>query len=336
MRAVVLDRFGPPGEALSLRELPDPVPGPGEALVRLRAAALNHRDSWIRQNLYARIKLPAVLGSDGAGEVVALGAGADARLAGARVVIAPCHGWGQDPKAQGRDFLILGMPEQGTLAELIAQPAQRLVPMPEHLTFAEAAALPVAGITAYRALVTRGQVQPGEHVLVTGIGGGVATLALIFARALGAKVSVTSGSEEKIEKARALGAVGGVSYRLPDWPKKLAELVGSPPDLVIDGTGGPGANALLNAAAPGGRIVFYGATAGLPPDLDLRRIFFKQLDVRGATMGTDEEFRAMIDLVARKQLRPVIDRVFPLAETASAMKRLDDGAQMGKVVLDCG
>ncbi len=331
MRAAVLEKSK---EDLVVRELPDPEPAEGQALVRLHAAALNHRDSFIREGLYARIKLPAVLGSDGAGEVIKVGAGVHPELVGQRVLVVPCHGWGKDPRAQGKDFLILGMPEQGTLAEKIVQPADRLVGMPAHLSWAEGAALPLAGLTAYRALVSRGGLVKGEHVLITGIGGGVASIAQLFAQALGAQVSVTSGSEEKLARARQNGAVAAVSYKDPDWGKRLVEAVGRPPSLIIDSTGGAQTNTLVNIAAAGGRIVFYGATVGLPDQLDLRRIFFKQLDLRGTTMGTDDDFRAMIDLVARERLKPPVDKVFPLAHAAEAMKRMDQGAQMGKIVID--
>jgi NADPH:quinone reductase-like Zn-dependent oxidoreductase len=333
MRAVVLEKFGPPEEALQLREVPDPAPGPGQAQVRLRAAALNHRDTFIRQKLYARIQLPAILGSDGAGEVVAVGEGVDPGLRGKRVLVIPCTGWGADERAQGKDFVILGMPEQGTLAELISRPADRFVEMPAHLDSAQGAALPLAGLTAYRALTARGGLQPGEHVLVTGIGGGVATMALLLAKALGAQVSATSGSEEKLARARALGAISAVSYKDPDWPKRLVAEAGRAPSLIIDGTGGPQVNQLIAAAASGARLVFYGATAGKPDALDMPRIFFKQLDLRGTTMGSDADFRALVELVARAKIEPLVDRVFPLAQAAQAMQRMDEAQQMGKIVL---
>lgn len=334
MRAVVLHRQGPP-EELKLEELPDPAPQPGEALVRLHAAALNHRDAWIRQGLYSRIRLPAVLGSDGAGVVEAVGEGVDAAWIGRRVVIDPNIDWGPDPRAQGPNYRILGMPDQGTLAERIAQPVARLHELPAHLSFIEGAALPLAGVTAFRALVTRGEPRPGDHVLVTGIGGGVATFALLFARALGCQVSVTSGSDEKLARALALGATWGANYRAPDWAKGLVKQAGRPPDVIVDGAGGAGFNQLIAIAGPGARVVTYGATLGLPAEVDLRRIFFRQLDVRGSTMGTPADFAAMLALVARHQLRPVVDGVWPLAEAAEANRRLEQGGQLGKIVLDC-
>ena len=328
MRAVLCEKQGPP-EVLKIVELPDPVPGSGEVVLRLHAAGLNHRDVWIRQGLYARIQLPCVLGSDGAGVVES------GPMAGKRAVLIPCEKWGPDPRVQSKDFLILGMPRQGTMAEKIAVPASMVVLLPDSISFQEAAALPVAGITAYRALVTHGRLQPGEHVLVTGIGGGVATLALLFAKAMGAQVSVTSGSDEKLARARALGAAAAANYKAKGWEKDLVAQAGGPPSLIIDGAGGDGLNALIGAAAPAARIVLYGATRRSPSQLDMPKIFFKQLDIRGTTMGTDDEFRAMLALVERHRIKPVIDRVFPLSEAVEANRLLENSEQMGKIILDC-
>ncbi len=334
MRAVRCERQGPP-EEMKLVDLPDPVAGPGEAVVRLHFCGLNHRDVWIRQGLYARIQLPCVLGSDGAGVVESVGPGVDPVLKGKRAVIIPCEKWGTDPAVQGKDFLILGMPRQGTMAEKIAIPASMVVELPGSVGFEEAAALPVAGITAYRALVTRGGLKRGEHVLVSGIGGGVATLAMLFAQALGAKVSVTSGSGEKLAKAREMGAIAAVSYKDKGWEKDLVAQAGSPPSLVIDGAGGDGLNNLIAAVAPAGRIVLYGATRLSPGKLDMAKIFFKQIDLRGTTMGTDDEFRSMVALVAEHRIKPVIDRVFPLSQAVEANRLLEQSGQMGKILLDC-
>jgi zinc-binding alcohol dehydrogenase/oxidoreductase len=302
----------------------------------LHAAGLNHREVWIRKGLYARIQLPCVLGSDGAGVVKSAGPGTDAAWVGKRVVLIPCEGWGADPRAQDlKNFLILGMPRQGTMAEQIAVPSSMLCEIPEHLSFAEAAALPCAGLTAYRAVATRGEVRAGEHVLITGIGGGVATLALIFAKALGAAVSVTSSSEEKLAKARSLGAIAAVNYGRKGWEKELVAEAGRPPSVIIDGAVGEDFNSLIGLAAPGARIVVYGATKMRPKDLDIQRIFFKQLDIRGTTMGTDDEFRDMLKLIDREKLRPVVDCILPLSQAQEADRLIAEGKQMGKVVLDC-
>jgi NADPH:quinone reductase-like Zn-dependent oxidoreductase len=334
MRAVRCERQGPP-EEMKLVELPDPVPESGEAVVRLHFAGLNHRDVWIRQGLYARIRLPCVLGSDGAGVVESVGPGADPKLVGKRAVLIPCEKWGPDPAVQSKDFLILGMPRQGTMAEKIAVPASMIVELPERVSFEDAAALPVAGLTAYRALTTRGGLKPGEHVLVTGIGGGVATLALLFAKAMGAQVSVTSGSEEKLAKARELGAIAAANYNTKGWEKDLVAQAGRPPSLIVDSAGGDGLNDLIGAAAPAARLVLYGATRMSPGRLDMAKIFFKQIDIRGTTMGTDDEFRAMMKLVAEHRIRPVIEKVFPLSQAVEANRLLEKSGQMGKILLDC-
>ena len=331
MRAVMCERQGPP-EEMKVIDLPDPVAGPGEAVVRLHACGLNHRDVWIRQGLYARIRLPCVLGSDGAGVVES---SSDAAWVGKRVVLHPCEKWGPDPAVQGKEFLMLGMPRQGTMAQKIALPVSMLTELPAGMSFNDGAALATAGLTAYRALVTRGGLKGGEHVLVTGIGGGVATQAMLFAQALGAKVSVTSGSEEKLAKARALGAIAAVSYKTDGWEKELVKQAGGPPTLIIDGAGGDGINLLIAAAAPAARIVFYGATRRSPGSLDMAKIFFKQIDLKGTTMGTDDELRAMIDLAGRTKLKPVIDKVFPLEQAVEANRLLEASEQMGKILLDC-
>jgi len=331
MRAIVLRELGGPGR-LALEEVADPKPGPGEAVVRLRAAALNHRDAFIRQGLYAGIKLPVILGSDGAGEVEAVGEGVDASWIGVPVVINPSLDWGTDDRAPGPSFRILGLPDDGTYAERIRVPAANLHRKPAALGWEAAAAIPLAGLTAYRAVVSRARVQPGETVVVTGIGGGVATFAALFALRLGARVFVTSGSDAKIARARDLGASGGVNYRLQDWGKALVSLTGGGADVCVDSAGRDSLPALLEAARPGGRIVTFGATTGSPTTLEVRRIFWKQISILGTTMGAPEEFRRMLECV-EGGLQPVVDRVFPLADAAAAHARMDQADQFGKLVL---
>lgn len=332
MKAIVLHEPGGP-RALRLEIVPDPAPGPGEVVVRLKAAALNHRDLYITKGQYAGLRFPIILGADGTGEVAQGGQGAGVEP-GDTVIIYPALDWGDDPRAQGPRFRILGLPDNGTFAEFVKVPAANVFPCPAHLSVEEAAALPLAGLTAYRALVTRGQVQRGETVVVLGIGGGVATCALLMAKHFGARVLVTSGSDGKLDRARALGAVGGFNYATADWVKGVREATGGQgADLIVDGTGGTTFEKALDAARPGGRVVSYGATTGGVPDLTLRRIFWKQLNVLGSTMGTPEDFRGMLDVVRSGQLRPVVDRVFPLEEAARALERMEQAAQFGKIVL---
>src|SRR5215813_13596745 len=231
MKAIVLRELGGP-ENLRLEEVADPQPSPNDVVIKLKAAAINHRDLFIRLGKYAGIKLPIILGSDGAGEVVAVGAEVDQSLIGQPVIINPSLDWGDDERAQGPAFRILGLPDDGTYAQLVKIPATNVHPKPAALSFEEAAAIPLAGLTAYRAVVTRAQVKAGETVVVTGIGGGVATFALQFCKHLGARVLVTSGSDEKIERAKKLGADGGVNYKTDGWAKQLIALNnGNGPDV---------------------------------------------------------------------------------------------------------
>ena len=331
MRAVVLRALGEP-DVLQLGETPDPRPKPGEALVRLRAAALNRRDVFIRKGQYAGIALPVILGSDGAGEVVETGAGIDTTWQGREVLIDPSSDWGDDERAQGASFQILGLPRDGTYAELIAVPVEQLHEKPGHLSFQQAAALPLASLTAYRALVSRAHVGAGETVVVTGIGGGVATCALLMGTRLGAKVYVTSGSDAKLDAARTHGAAGGVNHSDPAWPKALIAQIGGRPDVVIDGAGGDTFNKALDVLAPGGRLVSYGATLGAVQTVEVRRIFWKQLSVLGTTMGTRRDFRAMLQFYA-DGLRPIVDQAMPLDRAADAHRRMEAGQQFGKIVL---
>jgi NADPH:quinone reductase-like Zn-dependent oxidoreductase len=332
MQAVVLRDLGPP-ENLRLETVPDPKPGPGEVVVRLRAAALNHRDVWIRKGLYAGIKLPVILGSDGAGEVAAVGVGAAPALVGKEVVINPGIDWGEDERVQSSYFRILGLPDDGTYAQAVKVPATHVHAKPEAWSWEESAAVALAGLTAYRALVTRAQVKSGEHVLITGIGGGVSTAAMQIALALGAKVVVTSGSDGKIERAKLLGAHGGVNYKSSDWAKELTAMTNGGPDVVIDSVGGPTFVKAIELVRPGGRIVTYGATTGAAPEVEVRRIFWKQISIMGSTMGTPREFAAMLALYESKSIRPIVDRVYPLADAAAAQCRMEEAGQFGKIVL---
>jgi NADPH:quinone reductase-like Zn-dependent oxidoreductase len=333
MKAVVLRELGGP-EKLQLEVLPDPTPGPQEVLIRLNAAALNHRDVWIRTGRYAGIKLPIILGSDGAGTIIAVGSEVDPALQGRHVVIYPAMNWGSDDRAPGPGFKILGLPDNGTYAELIAVPAAHAFAKPESLSFEEAAALPLALLTAYRALMTRARLQGGETCLVTGIGGGVSSFMLQLALAIGVRVLVTSGSDAKLEQARQMGAAGGANHRAADWGSKILELCdGRGLQVVIDSAGGETFAKALELVSPGGRVVTYGATTGPVGQLEVRRIFWKQLNVLGSTMGTAKEFEAALKFYEAHRLRPAIDRVFPLSEASAAHQRMEEGGRFGKIVL---
>src|SRR5918993_1182576 len=333
MKAIRLHEIDGP-ESLVYEDVPEPESGPGEIVVRLHNAALNRRDVFVTRGQYPGAKpdaLPVTLGSDGAGEVAARGDGVDGPSEGTEVVINPALHWGENPSVPGKEYRILGLPDDGTFAQFVSVPADHVFPKPSHLSQEEAAAIPLAGLTAYRALVTRGEVREGETVVVPGIGSGVATFVVQMAAALGARVFVTSGSDEKIEWAKELGAEGGVNYNSEDWSKELKSMVGGV-DLSVDHVGGEAFDALVSLAKPGSRIVTFGATAGPKVSVVMPRIFLKHLTVLGTAMGTNEEFGAMLDLWAEHGLRPPINETFPLEETTAAMGYMEEGAGIGKIV----
>src|SRR5215210_4549751 len=335
MKAIRLHELEGPDEIV-YEDVPEPEPGPGETVVRLRAAALNRRDLFATQGQYPGVTpdiLPRIPGSDGSGEVVARGDGAEGPDEGTEVVINPALHWGDDPRVPGKEYRILGIPDDGTFAQFIKVPADHVFPKPSHLSHEEAAAIPLGALTGYRALVTRGQLKEGETVFVPGVGGGVATFVVQIASALGARVFVTSGSDEKIERAKELGAEGGVNYNSEDWSKELKSMTGGV-DLSVDSVGGDAFDALVSLAAPGGRIVTFGATTGPKVTVVMPRVFLKHLTVLGTAMGTPEEFGAMLDLFADHGLRPAINETFPLEETTAAMEYMEKGEGIGKIVLD--
>lgn len=330
MRAVRLTAVN----QLEIAEVPAPAPKPGEALVRLKAAALNHRDVWIKSGQYAGLKFPCIPGSDGAGVVTAVGEGVSAEWIGREVIINACFDWGTDERAQRADFSILGLPRDGTFAEAIAVPVVQLAAKPAHLSWAEAAAVPLTGLTAWRALIGRAQLVPEDRVLITGIGGGAAVWALVFAVAHGAETWVTSSSDEKIARAVKLGARGGVLYSESGWPEKLTQAAGGRFNVVIDSAGGPGFESLIDLTASGGRIAFFGATRGNPPSLPMRKVFWRQISLLGTTMGSPTDWGSMTQYISMRQLRPVISDVFPFGRAAEAFALMERGGQFGKIVLE--
>ena len=329
MQAAVLTEIKKP---LAVQAEPNPLAALGEAVVQLKAAALNHRDLWIQLGQYAGIKTPIILGSDGAGTVLAVGSPKDTAWVGREVIINPALDWGVNPRAQGSQFRILGLPDAGTFAEQCVVPVANLALKPSHLSWEQAAALPLTGLTAWRALFTRAQLQPGERVLITGIGGGAALSALQLAVAAGAQVWVTSSSPEKIARAITLGALGGVNYREINWAEALQQPAGRF-DVIVDSAGGEGLAQLIDLTTPGGRIVFFGATRGNPTSLDLRKCFFRQINMLGTTMGSPEDFANLMTFVAAHKITPIVDKVFPLAEADAALRRMAAGEQCGKIVL---
>lgn len=322
MKAMRIHEDGGP-EVLRLDEVEDPVAGPGEVLIRLKAASLNHLDIWLRQGLPS-VPKPRILGADGAGVVEALGEGADGFELGQRVVLNPGLRNGAEIVGEHRD---------GTHAELIAIPRENVHPIPEELSFEEAAAFPLVYETAYRMLVTRAGLREGEWVLVWGIGSGVGSAAFLIAKALGAKVVVTSSDDGKLERARELGADETVNHESGDVVSVVKEATEGGPHVVVEHVGEATWKTSLQVARTGGRIAVCGATSGPNPPANLHRIFWKQLSILGSTMGTAEDFAGVYELVASGRVKPLVDRVFPLEEAADAHRHLESGKQFGKVVL---
>lgn len=330
MRALRLHEIGGP-QNLRVDDLPLPAVGDGEVLVRVRAAALNRRDVFITQGLYPKIRLPVTLGSDGAGEIARLGSVVSGLREGDEVVIDPMLAWGEDARVwDPATATILGMPRDGTFAQYVVVPVDNVHPKPSTLSMEDAAAIPLAGLTAYRALFTRGAVQPGETVLITGVGGGVQTFVLLLAKWAGAHAIVTSGSDEKLERARALGADLAINYAAnPDWPKLLRST--GPIDLIVDSSGGDTLRNALDVVRPGGRVVVYGGTRG-EATIKLFPLFWKHVSILGTSMGSPQDFSAMLRLFD-DGLKPAIDRVFALDEGVAAFERLATARQFGKIIL---
>ena len=326
--AWVLDASKPSG--VRYTELPWCEPADEEVCIALQAAALNHRDLWCIQGKYPNLREGCVLGSDGAGKVMACGKGVADSWIGRSVIINPNKHWGPNKEAQGDDYEILGMPSNGTLASHICLPVDRIHAQPQHMSATQAAALPLAMLTAWRALVERGRLKAKEKLLITGIGGGVALMALQLAVAYGAEVYVTSSSRDKISKALDMGAKGGACYGEDNWIKQLSL---SGVDMVLDSGGGQALNDYLSLLVPAGRLVIYGATAGVPQGLGLQKLFWKQVSVLGSTMGDDAAFADALDFVEKHRIAPVVDAVYGLDELEQALARMKEGAQMGKIVL---
>jgi NADPH:quinone reductase-like Zn-dependent oxidoreductase len=323
VKAIRIHEDGGP-EVLRYEDAPDPEAGPGEVLVRLRAASLNHLDIWMRKGLPS-VPKPRILGADGAGVVEALGEGTSGFEPGQEVVLNP----GLEDGAH-----IIGEHCDGTHAELIAVPADYVHPKPAHLSFEEAAAFPLVYETAYRMLVSRAGLREGEWVLAWGVGSGVGSAALVLAKALGARVVATSSSDEKLAKARALGADAVVNHASGEVAKEVKAATGGHGiDVVVEHVGEATWKTSLSVAAHAGRIAVCGATSGPNPPAGLNRIWWKHLTILGSTMATRADFAGLLELIERRGLRPVVDRTFPLAEAAEAHRYLEAGKQFGKVLL---
>ena len=318
---------------VSVEDIKKPRPIKDQVLIKLKYAALNHRDIWIKTEQSVARPEGIVLGSDGCGIVEDVGEEAVPLLVGAEVVINPSLEWGNNPLVNGDAFKILGYPDNGTFAEYIVISKKYIFEKPEHLSFEESAAVPLAGLTAYRALFSKARLRAKEKVLVTGIGGGVALWLLQFAAAYQARVYVTSGSREKIDRAKELGAVDGFNYKDADWALQAQKEAGGF-DIIVDGAGGDNFSKFIELAVPGGRIVSFGRTAGNITELSTRLLYSKQLSIHGTTMGTRDEFLSMIDFLEGRNLRPIIDSVHPLSKVQDAFNRMESGSHFGKIILE--
>lgn len=319
-------------QAFSIEEVETPTPKAREVLIKIFAAAFNHRDLWIQKGQYAGLKFPIILGSDGCGVVEAVGAEVSSDWVGKEVIINPSFNWGKDERFQAKEYKILGLPDNGTFAEYVVVPQTNIYAKPQHLSPEEAAALPLGGLTAWRALFSRGKCAAGNKVLISGAGGGVAQFALQFAVAAGAKVFVTSGKSEKIARAISLGAIDGINYKEENWHKNLKEKYGDF-DVIIDSAAGAGFANFIDLAKPGANIVFYGGTAGNITELNPQKIFWKQLNILGSTMGSTYDFESMLAFVNHHSLKPVVEKIFSFEQAQTAIEQMAKGGQFGKIVL---
>jgi zinc-binding alcohol dehydrogenase/oxidoreductase len=330
VRAALLTGYGEP-PTFELSDVPDPHPGPGEVAVDLVCAALNRRDWWLWRA--PDTPLPVILGSDGAGRVGELGDDVEEFELGQEVVIDATLGWGNRDDAAGEQFEILGSPRPGTFAQRVVVPAANVHRKPPRLSWEEAAALNLAGLTAWRAAVTHAGADSGRTILVTGAGSGVSTFAVQIAIAKGARVFVTSGSQAKIDRAIELGASGGVVYHGPNWPEEIVELAGAPLDAAIDSYGAQVWACALRALRRGGRLVSFGDTghddAVVPPF----EVYWSWRSIVGTTMGSPREFSALLQHVDAASWRPVVDSVHPLDRVDAAADRLESPERFGKVVV---
>jgi NADPH2:quinone reductase len=338
MRALFIEKHGGP-EVLQYVDRPEPEPGAGEVRIAIRAAAMNHLDLFVRDGIPG-VPLPIVPGADGAGTVDALGAGVEGLTVGQRVLVQPglhdnvCEWCRAGEQSLCVKYGIVGEHAQGTFAEKAVVPARNLFPIPERLSFEQAAAFPLAYQTAWRMVVGRARVLPGETLLVHGAGGGVAGAVIEIALLCGARVWTTTSGEEKMRRAREAGAEVVLDYKAVDVAKEVrARTNKRGVDVVVDSVGEATWMTSLLSATRGGRIVTCGATSGPNPKEEIRQIFWKGLSILGSTMANDREFRALLSTVAAGKLVPKIDSVFPFSRAAEAYRRMEAGEQNGKIIL---
>jgi NADPH:quinone reductase-like Zn-dependent oxidoreductase len=340
MNAIVFSHHGGP-EVLRYMEVPEPCVGANDVLVRVRACALNHLDLWVRRGMPGiSIPLPHIPGSDISGEVARVGANVTRVRVGEKVILAPgisdglCQYCFSGADNMCRKYTMFGYMVDGGCAEYVASPEANVIPKPERLSFEEAAAVPLVFLTAWHMLIGRARLQPGEEVLVLAGGSGVGSAAIQVAKAIGARVLATVGSEEKIEKTRALGAdevILHTKHSIVDEVKRLTARRGV--DVVFEHVGVATWDQSIASLAVGGRLVTCGATTGYEGKIDIRYLFTRQLSILGSFMGSKGELYRVLELVSRGQVHPVIDKIMPLAQCAEAHERLEHREQFGKIVL---
>ena len=340
MKALAFNAFGGP-ETLKLQDVPDPTIRPDQVLVRVRACALNHLDLFVREGIPAlKTPLPFWTGCDIAGDVVQIGAAVTGVQTGTRVAVNPnltcdrCEYCRAGEHSLCVRYGILGEHAPGGLAELVAVRGDRVLPLPETISYEEAASFILTNMTAWRMVVTQGQLRAGQDVLILGVGGGVSSTAVQIAKLCGARVFVTSSSDAKLERARGLGADAGINYTREDWPKVVFDKTGRRGvDLIIENVGASTWKQSLRSLRKGGRLVTCGATTGPIGETDIRIVFWNQISIIGSTMANDAEFQQVMALLFAGRLRAIIDEITPLAEGAAAQQRLAEGKQFGKIVL---
>lgn len=341
MKAVFIREFGGL-DKIQTGDLPNPKPGRGHVRVRVKAAALNHLDIWVRRGRPGlSLDHPHVLGSDLAGVVDELGEGVTGLAPGQDVVANPgvscqqCEWCLRGAHSECPHFRLIGFQEEGVYAEYAVVPAVNLAPKPAHLSWPEAAALNLAHLTAWHMLFERVQLRAGETVLIHGIGGGVALAALQYCQMAGATALVTSSSDEKLQRARTLGASSLINYRsTPDVAAEVRRLTENRGvDVALDSAGAPTLPISLAAVRRGGRIVTCGITGGAKAEINLQQLYWNHISLAGSTMGSQEDYRRMLRAVSQTGMKPVMDRVFPLEQYPAAVSRMEEGGQFGKIAL---
>ncbi len=327
MKALILESKNTP---FVIKDVEIPSLDKDDVLIKIKSVAFNHRDLWIQKGMYGGLKYPCILGSDGAGIVNKIGENVDKSLINQEVIINSGMNWGDNINFQNKDFKILGLPDDGTFAQYVKVNKKYVYQKPQHLSFEEASAIPLSGLTAYRALFTRANIQKNDKVLITGIGGGVAIFAFQFALANGNEVYVTSGNNEKINRAVSMGAVGGINYKNENWEKDFNTTF----DVIIDSAAGSDFSKLIDLGSSGGRIVFFGGTNGTITNINPQKVFWKQLSILGSTMGSDKEFVDMLEFINKNNLKPVVDQIFSYEKAQEAIERMDNADQFGKIVLN--